>query len=122
MRRLTTAITLVALLAVAMPAMAQDEIVVSATNPSFAWGAKQDQQATYEWNSTLTNPSNREAVVNVSMQLLDGAGNVVANDTKMVTIAAETEMSVGGEAMLAYADARSATMYRIVVAEAEIGR
>ena len=92
---------------------------VSATNPSFSWGAKQDQQATYEWNSTLTNPSNREANVTVSLQLLDSAGNVVADDTKMVTIASETEMSVGGEAMLAYAEARSATTYRIVVAAAE---
>lgn len=119
MRRLTTAVTILALLAVAMPAMAQDELVVRATNPSFSWGAKQDQQATYEWNSTLSNPSRREAVVNVSLQLLDGAGNVVASDTKMVTIAGETEVAIGGEAMLAYPDARSATMYRIVVAAAE---
>jgi hypothetical protein len=119
MRRLTTAVTILALLAVAMPAMAQDEYVVSATNPSFSWGAKQDQQATYEWNSTLSNPFRREAVVNVSLQLLDSEGNVVASDTKMVTIAGETEVGVGGESMLAYAEARSATMYRIVVAAAE---
>ena len=122
MRRLTTAVTLLAMLTVAMPAMAQDEFVVRATNPSFSWGAKQDQQATYEWNSTLSNPSRREAVVNVSLQLLDDAGDVVASDTKMVTIVGETETSVGGEAMLAYADARSAKTYRIVVTEAEVDR
>ncbi len=122
MRRMTAAVTLLALLAVAMPAMAQDEIVVRATNPSFSWGAKQDQQATYEWDSTLSNPSRRETTVNVSLQLLDGDGNVVAADTKMVTIAGETEMSVGGENMLAYADASTATMYRIVVAAAEVSR
>jgi hypothetical protein len=81
----------------------------------FAWGAKQDQQATYEWNSTLTNPSRREAMVNVSLQLLDAAGNVVAADTKTVTIAGQTEMSVGGQASIAYAEARSAAKYRIVV-------
>jgi len=122
MRRLTTAVTLLALLAVAMPAMAQDEIVVSATNPSFSWGAKQDQQATYEWSSTLNNPSRRETTVTVSLQLLDSQGNVVADDVKMVTIAGETEMGVGGEATLPYAEARSAAMYRIVVAEAPDGR
>ena len=122
MRRLTTAVTLLALLAVAVPAMAQDEIIVRATNPSFSWGAKQDQQATYEWSSTLNNPSRREAVVNVSLQLLDDAGNVVGSDTKLVTIARESEMSVGGESMLAYADASNAAMYRIVVAAAEVER
>lgn len=119
MRRLTTAVTLLALLAVAMPAIAQDEDVVRATNPSFAWGAKQDQQATYEWNSTLSNPSRREAMVNVSLQLLDSAGDVVSADTKMVTLAPESEVSVGGEAMLPFADARNAQTYRIVVAAAE---
>ncbi len=118
MRRLTTAVTILALLAVAMPAMAQDVIVVRATNPSFSWGAKQDQQATYEWTSTLSNPSRRDTTVTVSLQLLDSSGGVVAADTKLVTIAGETEMSVGGEAMLAYPDARSAAKYRIVVEEA----
>jgi hypothetical protein len=122
MRRLTIAVTLLALFAVVMPAMAQDEIVVSATNPSFSWGAKQDQQATYEWSSTLSNPSRRETVVTVSLQLLDSEGNVVGADIKTVTIAGETEMSVGGEAMLAYADASSAAQYRIVVEAAEKGR
>lgn len=122
MRRLTTAVTILALLAVAMPAMAQDEIIVRATNPSFSWGAKQDQQATYEWTSTLSNPSRRETLVTVSLQLLDSSGAVVASDTKLVTIAGEAEMSVGGEAMLAFADARSAAKYRIVVAAAAEGR
>ena len=121
MRRLTTAVTILALLAVAMPALAQDELIVRATNPSFSWGAKQDQQATYEWNSTLSNPSRRDTTVTVSLQLLDSAGAVVAADTKQVTLAGETEMSVGGEAMLAYADARSAAKYRIVVEEAPEG-
>jgi len=121
MRRLTTAVTILALLAVAMPALAQDELIVRATNPSFSWGAKQDQQATYEWNSTLSNPSRRETTVIVSLQLLDNEGGVVAADTKQVTIAGETEMSVGGEAMLAYPDARSAAKYRIMVEEAPEG-
>ena len=121
MRRLTTAVTILSLLAVAMPALAQDELIVRATNPSFSWGAKQDQQATYEWNSTLSNSSRRETTVTVSLQLLDSEGGVVAADTKMVTIAGETEMSVGGEAMLAYSDARSAATYRIVVEEAAQG-
>ena len=121
MRRLTTAVTILALLAVAMPALAQDELIVRATNPSFSWGAKQDQQATYEWNSTLSNPSRRDTTVTVSLQLLNSEGGVVAADTKMVTIAGETEMSVGGEAMLAYPDARSAAKYRIVVEEAPEG-
>ena len=92
--------------------------IVRATNPTFSWGAKQDQQATYTWNSTLTNPSGRDAMVNVSLQLLDSAGNVVVVDTKMITITGESEMSVGGEAMLPYADARSAEKYRIVVEDA----
>lgn len=123
MRRLTTAVTLLALFAVVMPAMAQDEIGVSATNPSFSWGAKQDQQATYEWSSTLSNTSRRETDVTVSLQLLDSEGNVVGADIKTVTIAGETEMSVGGEAMLAYADASSVAQYHIVVVEAaEKGR
>ncbi|NKB88911.1 MAG: hypothetical protein GKS06_11895 [Acidobacteria bacterium] len=124
MRRLTTAITLLALVAVAIPAVAQDMDdveIVRATNPTFAWGAKQDQQATYTWNSTLSNPSSREAMVNVSLQLLDNSGGVVASDTKMITIAGESEMSVGGEAMLPYPDARSAEKYRIVVEEAGQG-
>ena len=118
MRRLTAALMMLALLAVAMPAMAQDEYIVRATNPTFAWGAKQDQQATYEWNSTLSNPSRREVMVTVSLQLLDTAGGVVAADTKMITIAGETEMSVGGESAIPYSEARSAAKYRIVVEEA----
>lgn len=115
MRRLITAVTLLALVAVATPAIAQDEYVVAATDPSFAWTGKQDQQAMYEWSSTLTNPSRREVMVNVSLQLLDSAGNVVIADTKSVTIAGESEMSVGGEASMPFSDARSATQYRIVV-------
>jgi len=121
MRRLTTAVTLLALLAVAMPAVAQDEYIVRATNPSFSWGAKQDQQATYEWSSTLSNPSRRETIVTVSLQLLDSDGGVVSADTRTVTIAGETEMSVGGDATLPYADARSAAKYRVVVAAAAEG-
>lgn len=122
MRRLTTAVTLLALFAVVMPAMAQDEFIVRATNPSFSWGSKQDQQATYEWNSTLSNPSRRETIVTVSLQLLDSNGRVVDADTKVVTIAGETEMNVGGSATLPFAEARSATKYRIVVEAAEEGR
>ena len=122
MRRLTTAVTLLALFAVVMPAMAQDEFIVRATNPSFSWSPKQDQQATYEWNSTLSNPSRQETVVTVSLQLLDSNGRVVDADTKVVTIAGETEMSVGGSASLPFAEARIATKYRIVVEAAEGSR
>lgn len=117
MRRLTAAVIALALVAPCVPAFAQDADVdmVRATNPTFSWGAKQDQQATYTWNATITNPSRRETLATVSLQLLDAAGNVVASDSKVVTVTAESEMSVGGEAMMPYADARSAAKYRVTV-------
>ena len=120
MRRLTALLAIFALVAVAAPATAQtaDENLVQASNPSFSWTGKEDQQASFEWSSTITNPSRRTAMVQVSMQLLDANGAVVASDTQVVTLESETDMTVGGGSSIAYSEARSATQYRIVLAEA----
>jgi len=118
MRRMTVAVIgLLALALVATPALAQS--VISAQNPSFSWTGKQDQQANFTWSATLTNPSKRTTTVVVTLQLIDASGNVVGADTKTVTLQRESDMEVGGDASIAYADAARAAQYRVMVEGAD---
>ena len=117
-RRLVVATALAASLTLAAaPAIAQ--VTVSVQNPSFSWTGKQDQRANYRWSASIDNPSRREVVVDVRIELLDAAGAVVGSDTRTVTVARESGGSVSGETSLPYADASRATQYRITLEAAE---
>lgn len=112
-RKLITLVAAIAVLAAAVPVLAQS--VITAHDPSFSWTGKEDQQANYTWSATVTNPSRREATINVTLQLIDASGNVVAADAKTITVGRESDTEVGGDASLAYAEAARATQYRIMV-------
>lgn len=118
-RKLVTLIAVVALLVGVAPAFGQTENVVQAHDPSFSWTGKEAQTANFRWSATITNPSRRDTTVTVTLQLIDASGNVVGADVKTVDVGRESDVEVGGDASLPYADANRATQYRIMVEGAE---
>jgi len=111
MRKILSILAVIALLST--PVLAQT--VVTATNPAFSWTGKQGDQSGYNWSATVTNPARRTVTANVTLQLVDASGNVVAADSKTVVLERESELQVGGDSTISYADARRATQYRITV-------
>lgn len=119
-RRSGTMLTAVLALAlVAAPAVAAQEQYVSIQSPSFSWTGKQDQQASYSWSATVSNPFRRAAAVKVTLLLLDGNGNVVGSSSVTTEVAKNGTAEVSGESTLAYAQARLAAQYKIAVEGAE---
>ncbi len=113
----TVAVAILAILVLASTAIAQE--VVRVTNPNFAWAGKQDQTANYTWSSTVNNPSSHEVRAEVTVQLLDSSGGVLASDSQMVSVMSGGTAPVNGRSSLAYDAASRATQYRVVIAAAE---
>jgi hypothetical protein len=101
----------------AVDAIAQTE--VSVENRSFAWTGKSGDTANYRWSATVNNPSGRELNLRVTMEMLNAAGEVVAQDSTDVMLAPMDSSSVEETANIAVATAESATQYRVVLMEIE---
>lgn len=116
---LSIAVFALTLLAVPAAQAQDDGDYVSLASPMFSWTGKQDQNANYSWSATVENPFKRPVTVRVTLVLVDGAGDVVSSTSETVEVDKEGSVDVGGEGMLAYAQANQARQYRIEVAAAD---
>lgn len=108
-------------LSLSAPAIAQDEVVVSVQDPSFAWAGKRDQTVNYEWSATIDNPSRKDFTVDVTLEFLDAEGTVVATDRQTADVGRESTAAVESSASITWAQAQQATQYRITLADADEG-
>lgn len=111
--------TLVLALSVTLvtPALAQTEISVK--NPAFSWTGKSGQQANYSWSAIVDNPSGKKLNVRVTIELLDNSGSVVGSDSREVLVPKRDQANLDVTANLAFADAKRASQYRIVLSQIE---
>jgi hypothetical protein len=117
-RSITASAVVLAMCAlVAAPVLAQT--VVSVQNPTFAWTGKAGQTANYHWTASVDNPSKKELNVRVTIELLDGAGNVVGSDTSETWIGKMARADIDQTASVAFAEAEKASQYRVVLTEIE---
>ena len=113
------AIVLVAALAAVFTTEALAQTEVSVQDRSFAWSGKSGQNANYRWSATIDNPSSRELRVRITIELLNAAGDVVAQNSADVTLPPMARPSVEQTSSLAVATAETATQYRVVLMEIE---
>ena len=117
-RSITASAVVLAMCAlVAAPVLAQT--VVSVQSPTFAWTGKTGQTANYHWTASVDNPSKKELNVRVTIELLDGAGNVVGSDTSETWIGKMARADIDQTASVAFAEAEKASQYRVVLTEIE---
>ena len=101
----------------AVDAVAQIE--VSVQDRSFAWTGKSGQNANFRWTATIDNPSGSELNVRVTIELLDGQGAVVAQDSANVMLPRMDRTSVEQTGSVAVSTAEQAMQYRVVLAAVE---
>lgn len=116
-RSATCFVVALAVCAVLLP-VAYAQVTVSVEAQNFAWTGKQGQQANYRWSAIIGNPSRRVLDVEVTLQLLDADGEVVASKSETTTLEGESQTTVDSTGSVAFADAETAAQYRIVLVEA----